>query len=167
MATIAQRLRDDHGVAASESSVRRWIATHFAEEVARERVTVPRGPVDAGSEAQIDYGRLGMWFDPATARRVAVWAFVMVLAFSRHLFVRPVIRMDQTAWCACHVAAFEFFDGVPARLVCDNLRTGVDKPDLYDPQINRSYAELASHYATLVDPARARKPKDKPRVERR
>lgn len=85
MATIAQRLRDDHGVAASESSVRRWIATHFAEEVARERVTVPRGPVDAGSEAQIDYGRLGMWFDPATARRVAVWAFVMVLAFSRHL----------------------------------------------------------------------------------
>lgn len=146
--------------------MRRWIATHFAEEVARERVTVPRGPVDAGSEAQIDYGRLGMWFDPATARRVAVWAFVMVLAFSRHLFVRPVIRMDQTAWCACHVAAFEFFDGVPARLVCDNLRTGVDKPDLYDPQINRSYAELASHYATLVDPARARKPKDKPRVER-
>lgn len=145
--------------------MRRWIATHFAEEVARERVTVPRGPVDAGSEAQIDYGRLGMWFDPATARRVAVWAFVMVLAFSRHLFVRPVIRMDQTAWCACHVAAFEFFDGVPARLVCDNLRTGVDKPDLYDPQINRSYAELASHYATLVDPARARKPKDKPRVE--
>lgn len=86
--------------------MRRWIATHFAEEVARERVTVPRGPVDAGSEAQIDYGRLGMWFDPATARRVAVWAFVMVLAFSRHLFVRPVIRMDQTAWCACHVAAF-------------------------------------------------------------
>ena len=166
VATIAQRLRDDHEVAASESSVRRWIATHFAEEVARERVTVPRGPVQPGSEAQIDYGRLGMWLDPATAKRVAVWAFVMVLSCSRHLFVLPVIRMDQTAWCACHVAAFEFFGGVPARLVCDNLKTGVDKPDLYDPQINRSYAELAVHYGTLVDPARARKPKDKPRVER-
>jgi transposase len=166
VATIAQRLRDDHDVAASESSVRRWIATHFAEEVARERVTVPRGPVEPGSEAQIDYGRLGMWLDPATAKRVAVWAFVMVLSCSRHLFVRPVIRMDQTAWCACHVAAFEFFGGVPARLVCDNLKTGVDKPDLYDPKINRSYAELATHYDTLIDPARARKPKDKPRVER-
>jgi transposase len=161
VATIAQRLRDDHDVAASESSVRRWIATHFAEEVARERVTVPRGPVEPGSEAQIDYGRLGMWLDPATAKRVAVWAFVMVLSCSRHLFVRPVIRMDQTAWCACHVAAFEFFGGVPARLVCDNLKTGVDKPDLYDPKINRSYAELATHYDTLIDPARARKPKDK------
>ena len=121
VATTAQRLRDDHGVAASESSVRRWIATHFAEEVARQKVTVPRGAVDPGSEAQIDYGRLGMWFDPSIARRVAVWAFVMVLSCSRHLFVRPVIRMDQTAWCACHVAAFEFFDGVPARLVCENV----------------------------------------------
>lgn len=133
MATIAQRLRDDHGVAASESSVRRWIATHFAEEVARERVTVPRGPVDAGSEAQIDYGRLGMWFDPATARRVAVWAFVMVLAFSRLLFVRPVIRMDQTAWCACHVAAFEFFDGVPARLIVAGLQDRAGLLDLPAP----------------------------------
>jgi hypothetical protein len=51
-------------------------------------------------------------------------------------------------------------------LVPDNLKTGVDKPDLYDPKINRSYAELAEHYGTLVDPARAAKPKDKPRVER-
>jgi hypothetical protein len=117
VATIAQRLRDDHVVAVSESSVRRWIATHFAEEVARARVTVPRGAVPAGSEAQIDYGKLGMWLNPATAKRVAVWAFVMVLSCSRHLFVRPVIRMDQTTWCACHVEAFEFFNGVPARLV--------------------------------------------------
>ena len=42
----------------------------------------------------------------------------------------------------------------------------MDKPDLYDPQINRSYAELATHYGALIDPARAKKPKDKPRVER-
>lgn len=99
VATIAQRLRDDHQVAASESSVRRWVAPHFADEVARARVTAPRGEVPPGSEAQIDYGRLGMWLDPATARRVAVWAFVMVLACSRHVFVRPVIRVDQTPWC--------------------------------------------------------------------
>jgi len=69
---------------------------------------------------------------------------------------------DQTTWCACHVAAFEFFGGVPARLVCDNLKTGVDKPDLYDPKINRSYAELATHYGTLIDPAREFQPKDNP-----
>jgi hypothetical protein len=129
-------------------------------------VTVARGLVPAGSEAQIDYGRLGMWFDPVSGRRVAVWAFVMVLAHSRHLFVQPVLRMHQSSWCASHVAAFEFFGGVPARLVPDNLKTGVTRPDLYDPKINKAYAELATHYGALIDPARANKPKDKPRVER-
>jgi hypothetical protein len=64
------------------------------------------------------------------------------------------------------VAAFEFFGGVPARLVPDNLKTGVDRPDLYDPRINRSYSELAAHYGCLVDPARSRKPRDKAQVER-
>ena len=101
-----------------------------------------------------------------TGKLRTVWAFVMVLACSRHMFVRPVIKMDQRAWTECHVAAFAFFGGVPARLVPDNLKTGVDKPDLYDPKINRSYAELAAHYGCLVDPARARKPRDKARVER-
>ena len=166
VATIAQRLRDEHGLAASESSVRRWVAAHFADEIAREKVTVPRGAVEPGSEAQIDYGKLGMWTNPATGKRVSVWAFVMVLSCSRHLFVQPVLKMDQTSWCASHVAAFEFFGGVPARLVIDNLKTGVDKPDLYDPKLNRAYGELAAHYRALVDPARAGKPKDKPRVER-
>ena len=88
----------------------------------------------------------------------------MVLACSRHMFVRPVLKMDQRAWTECHVEAFAFFGGVPARLVPDNLKTGVDKPDLYDPKVNRSYAELAAHYGCLVDPARALKPRDKPRA---
>ena len=46
----------------------------------------------------------------------------MVLACSRHMFVRPVLRMDQRGWVAAHVAAFEFFGGCPARLVPDNLQ---------------------------------------------
>jgi hypothetical protein len=64
VATIAQQFARQ-ARAASESSVRRWIATYFADETAREKVTVPRGPVQPGSEAQIDYGRLGMWLDLA------------------------------------------------------------------------------------------------------
>ena len=119
VATIAQRLRDDHHVEVSESTVRRYIATTFAEERLEGKVTVPRGAVEPGSEAQIDYGRLGMWLDPASGRRVAVWVFAMILSCSRALFVQPVLKMDQTSWNASHVAAFEFFGGVPARLVCD------------------------------------------------
>jgi transposase len=167
MSTIHQRLRDEHGLAASVASFRRYVAANIPEEARRQQVTVwnPR-PAEAGEQAQIDYGMLGRWLEPASGRLRTVWAFVMVLACSRHMFVRPVLKMDQRAWTECHVEAFAFFGGVPARLVPDNLKTGVDKPDLYDPKINRSYAELAAHYGCLVDPARALKPRDKARVER-
>jgi hypothetical protein len=167
MSTIHQRLRDEHGLAVSVQSLRRYVAANVPEEVRRSQVRVldPR-PSEAGEQAQIDYGQLGRWLDPATGKLRTIWAFVMVLCCSRHMFVRPVAKMDQRAWTECHAAAFEFFGGVPARLVPDNLKTGVDKPDLYDPKINRSYAELAAHYGCLVDPARALRPRDKARVER-
>ena len=159
--TIWQRLCDEHGLAASYASLRRYVAANVPEEVRREQVRVLRlAPRQPGEEAQIDYGQLGRWADPATGVRHVIWAFVMVLCCSRHMFVRPVIRLGQHAWTECHVRAFEFFGGVPARLVPDNLKTGVDRPDLYDPKINRSYAELAARYGVLVDPARSRKPRD-------
>lgn len=164
--TVHQRLRDEHGLAAGISSFRRYVWLEFGERPNAAAVTVWRPPVSPGSEAQIDYGYLGSWLDPIVGRARRVWAFVMVLACSRHMFVRPVLSMDQRSWVACHVAAFEFFAGVPERLVPDNLKTGVVKPDLYDPKINRAYAELAAHYDCLIDPARASKPKDKARVER-
>jgi transposase len=165
--TIHQRLRDERGVAVSIASFRRYVAANVPEETRRSQVKVLRPwPAEPGAEAQVDYGRLGRWLDPAAGKPVTVWAFVMVLACSRHMFVRPVIRLDQQAWSQCHVAAFGFFGGIPARVVPDNLKTGVDRPDLYDPKINRSYAELAAHYGFLPDPARVFRPTDKPRVER-
>jgi transposase len=164
--TIHQRLRDEQGLQASVASFRRWLRANLPEETRRSQVRVLGDTPPAGQEAQVDYGRLGMWTDPATGRRVTVWAFVMVLSFSRHMFVRPVLKMDQQAWTAAHVEAFAFFGGVPARIIPDNLATGVERADLYDPKLNRSYAELAEHYRVLVDPARARKPRDKARVER-
>jgi transposase len=167
MSTIHQRLRDERGLATSVASFRRYVNANVPEEARRSQGTVwnPR-PAEAGEQAQIDYGMLGRWPDPVTGRLRTVWAFVMVLACSRHMFVRPVLTMDQRAWTECHVEAFAFFGGVPARLVPDNLKTGVDKPDLYDPKLNRSYAEMAAHYGCLIDPARALKPRDKARVER-
>ena len=134
--------------------------TEFPDAAGASRVTVPRPEVPAGEEAQVDYGFLGSWQDPATGRVRRVWAFVMVLACSRHMFVRPVLVMDQAAWVAAHVAALGFFGGAPRRVVSDNLKTGVIKPDLYDPKLNRAYAELAAYYGVLIDPARAARPKD-------
>lgn len=166
VATVHQRLRDEHGLAVGISSFRRFVASEFPDSSIRDKVTVLRPEVPAGEEAQIDYGHLGSWLDPDSGRVRRVWAFVMVLACSRHMFVRPVLRLDARSWVAAHVGAFAFFGGAVRRLVPDNLAAGVDRPDLYDPKINRAYGELAAHYGALVDPARAAKPKDKPRVER-
>jgi transposase len=166
LATIHQRLRDEHGLTVSVASLRRYVRSELADLGAEERATVLREDPPPGQEAQLDYGHLGSWLDPASGARRRVWGFVMVLAFSRHLFCYPVLRMTQREFLAAHVAAFAFFDGCPHRLVCDNLGSGVLKPDLYDPRLNRGYAELSHHYGCLVDPARVAHPKDKPRVER-
>jgi hypothetical protein len=122
MSTIHQRLRDERGLAASVASFRRYVNANIPEETRRSQVTVwnPR-PAEAGEQAQIDYGQLGRWLDPVTGKLRTVWAFVMVLAYSRHMFVRPVLKMDQRAWTECHAEAFAFFGGVPARLVPENV----------------------------------------------
>jgi transposase len=166
LATIHQRLRDEHGLAVSIASLRRYVRLEFAEAAAEERATVLRDDPPPGEEAQLDYGHLGSWIDPQSGAKRRVWAFIMTLAFSRHLFCYPVLRMTQGEFLAAHVAAFAFFGGAPRRLVPDNLGSGVLKADLYDPRINHGYAELAYHYGCLVDPARVAHPKDKPRVER-
>lgn len=166
VATVHQRMRDEHGLAVGITAFRAYVAAEFPDESLRSKVRVLRPEGVVGDEAQIDYGYLGSWFDPVAGRARRVWAFVMVLAWSRHMFVRPVLSMDAASWVAAHVAAFEFFGGAPRRLVPDNLANGVDRADIYDPKINKAYGELAAHYGCLVDPARVRKPTDKPNVER-
>ena len=68
-------------------------------------------------------------------------------------------------WIGAHVRMFRFFGGVPRLVVPDNLKSGVHKASFYDPEINRSYGMMASHYGVGVLPARPRRPKDKAKVE--
>lgn len=90
LSTVHQRLRDEHGFGASESSLRRYVDVALAEEVKADRVTVLREDPPVGQEGQVDYGRLGMWFDPLAGRRRALWVFIIVLSSSRHLLhARP------------------------------------------------------------------------------
>ncbi|WP_316739740.1 hypothetical protein [Streptomyces sp. MK7] len=78
--TIHQRLRDEGKLKVSLSTFRRWVHENLPEEAARSKVTVLRENVEPGSEAQIDYGFLGRWINPATGKRHRIWAFVMVPA---------------------------------------------------------------------------------------
>lgn len=131
LATVHQRLRDEHGLAVSQSSLRRYVALELPERSQRSKATVLRPDVPPG-EAQIDYGYLGSWVDPLGGRVRRVHAFVMVLACSRHMFVRPVLSMDQERECshmrgdegrsgpggeAQRQAAGRAHDAVPAGLV--------------------------------------------------
>jgi transposase len=166
-ATIWQRLRDEKKIKVSQPSFYRYLSC-FLADVWKQKpiITVRRDDPPPGEEVQIDFGYLGIWQDPKSGKKCRLWAFAMILSFSRHMFIRVVTNMDQREWLTCHILAFEFFGGVPLRIIPDNLKTGILKADLYDPQFNPGYAELAHHYGTIIDPARSGKPKDKPRIER-
>lgn len=165
-ATVWQRLRDEKGLKASDNSFRRYIKRHLPGVGKQGWITVRRQDPPPGEEAQIDFGYLGLWQDPSLGRGVRLWVFIMVLSLCRHMFACVVRRMNQIAWLECHRAAFQFWGGVPGRGVPDNLKSGVLKPDLYDPKLNKGYEGFARHYGFLIDPARAGKARDKARVER-
>ncbi|MCL6649447.1 MAG: IS21 family transposase [Chloroflexi bacterium] len=166
MSTVHRRLVERTGLPVSVATFRRYVHATMPEALPQAPVTVWRPEVEPGEEAQVDFGFMGEWLDPVRGCRHRTWAFTMVLSYSRHMFVRFVLRMDRQTWLLCHVEAFAFFAGVVRRVILDNLKDGVLKPDLYDPTLNRAYAELAAHYGFLIDPARGGHPKDKPRVER-
>lgn len=153
------RLLTESGVEFSERSINRYIRQIAPLEPA---VTV-RLEVPAGSQAQVDFGQVNL---NLLEKRKKVWAFVMTLSYSRHRFVRFVERQDSATWLDCHILAFNFFGGVPATVLLDNLKDGVVKPDLYDPTINRAYAELERHFGFIADPAKVRTPEHKGKVER-
>jgi hypothetical protein len=132
VSTIHQRLRDDHGLGVSESSLRRFIWANLAEEAARASVVVLRDTPPPGDEAQVDYGLLGRWPDPVTGRVRRVWGFIIVLRYSRLLFLRPVLSMDLGSWVEAHVLAMEFFGGAPARVVPDYVPRNISLSSVPD-----------------------------------
>lgn len=156
-------LAEQRDLSVSYPTVKRYMRAEF--QFGAPRVTV-RLEVEPGSQAQVDFGYVGMMMDTLTGSRRRTWAFVMTLSYSRHRFVRFVFRQDIPAWIDCHVRAFEFFGGVPASIVLDNLKSGVLKPDIYDPTLNRAYAELERHYDFVADPAKVGIARHKGKVER-
>jgi len=155
--------REQTGLPVSYWTMKRYLGTQFQFGVSP--VTV-RLEVEPGSQAQVDLGYAGMMMDPSCGKLRRTWAFIMTLSYSRHRFVRFIFRQDVSNWIDCHIRAFEFFGGVPASVVLDNLKAGVTKADLYDPVLNRAYGELERHYGFVADPAKAGKPKHKGKVER-
>lgn len=91
--------------------------------------------------------------------------FVGVLGASSYTYTEATATQGLEDWIASHKRMFEFLGGVPEILVPDNLKSGVTKPDLYEPDLNPTYYEMARHYGAAILPARVRKPRDKSKVE--
>ncbi len=160
---IWRLLQERTGLTIGYSTLKRYLHAHF--QWGSPPVTV-RMEVEPGSQAQADFGYVGRMRDPSSGKMRKAWAFIMTLSYSRHRFVRFVFSQEISSWMDCHIRAFAFFGGVPAALVLDNLKSGVVKPDLYDPTLNRAYAELERHYGFVADPAKVASPKQKGKVER-
>jgi transposase len=91
--------------------------------------------------------------------------FIATFGASNFTFAEATWSQKTCDWIASHQRALQFFGGAPEILVPDNLRSGVSKACRWDPDINPVYHEMATHYGSVVMPARVRKPKDKAKVE--
>jgi transposase len=148
----------------SYSSFKRFIRQNKLND--NQSKTTCRLEFEPGSQIQVDYCKVGLINDGSTGKRRTVYAFIGTLSYSRHKYVEFVFSQNQKSFIESHINMFNYFGGVPVTVKLDNLKSGVIKADLYDPQLNKAYAEMAEHFGLFLDPCRAAKPKDKGIVER-
>ena len=120
----------------------------------------------AGERVFVDYaGTTLAVIDPATGEVRQAQLFVATLGASNLTYAEASWSQSLSDWIGAHCRAFSYFGGVPAQVVCDNLKSGVTKACFFEPAVNRTYADMAAHYGTAVVPARPYKPRDKAKVE--
>jgi transposase len=121
----------------------------------------------AGEKLFVDWaGDTMTVIDPSTGEIILGYLFVCALGRSGYPYAEAFPTKEKEHWIAAHRNAFEYYRGVPLILVPDNDKSAVTRADKYDPEINKTYREMAQHYNVAVVPARVRKPKDKPKVEK-
>ena len=132
----------------------------------RTRDVVLRHDHKPGDKTFVDWaGDTVPVYDRQSGEVTPASIFVAVLGASTYTFVRAAPGQGLASWIDCHVRAFEFFGGTTTLLIPDNPRTGVTRACRYEPDLNRTYHEMAQHYGIAVMPARPRKPRDKAKVE--
>lgn len=142
--------------------------TAFYDHVRRHLSRKPdmKGIHKGGDKLFVDYSGKGLeYVDRATGLLVAVQLFVCAWGASSYAYAEATHSQDNDDFVGSHVRALEYFQAVPAALVPDNLKSGVQKPDRYDPTVNALYRRMAEHYGTVVLPTRVATPKDKAVVE--
>jgi len=106
-----------------------------------------------GEEAQVDYGQ-GAPTVHSNGKYLRPRLFIMTLKYSGRAFRKTVWKSSKETWCKLHEEAFRYFTGCPQYVTLDNLKEGVIKPDIYEPDLNPLYAAMLEHYSVVADPAR-------------
>lgn len=158
---IHQGLVRNYGFAGAYSAVKRFLQRHCKAEPATTVIL----DFKPGEAAQVDFGAGPQLINWETGEVVKTWFFVMTLAFSRHQYVEFVLDQKVETWLGCHRRAFEFFGGVPAKLIIDNPKCAITKACYYDPEVQRAYADCAEGYGFLISPCPVADPAKKGIVE--
>ena len=158
---IHAALKRQHAWVGSYSAVRRLLAD-IRGSLPPE--TSCRLDFEPGDAAQVDFGAGPTLIHPDGQPR-RTWAFVMTLAHSRHQYVEFVWDQTVATWLGCHRRAFEWFGGVPARVIIDNAKCAITRACAQDPTVQRAYAECAEGYGFKIDPCPPHDPQKKGIVE--
>lgn len=145
----------------SESTLRRYVQTKIEPGMPRSIVHRQREM----SVMEVDFGRLGVVYDPREKRNRVAYVFSARLRYSAFAYRDVVYDQKQETFWECNIRAFEHFGGVPARVVPDNLKAAVVKASFTDPVVNRGFHDLAAHYGFLIDPCLPYHPRHKGGVE--
>ena len=158
---IFQDLRAERAFEGSYESVKRYVRT------IEESTQVPfrRMEVLPGTECQVDYGT-GAWIVGEDGKRRKTHLFRIVLSCSRKAYSEVSFTQETECFLRALENAFRHFGGVPETVVIDNLKAGVIKPCVYDPELNPKLRDFAAHYGTCILPSRVRTPRHKGKVER-
>lgn len=158
---VIHRLLQGYGVCNSEATVRRWIHRRFAQlpSAVILRPTVP------GEVMEVDFGYLGLFWDPQRNAARKTWFFSARLRHSRRVYREVVFSQTKETFFGCHIHAFEHFHGVPQKVTPDNLKAAIVRASVESPLVNRAYRSLAEHYGFLISPCLPATPQHKGGVE--
>ncbi len=148
------------GYGGAVDAVQRFLKQLDEPRKALEKATV-RFETPPGEQAQVDWAEIGSFLDEAGERR-KVYAFVMILAFSRMLFVQFTTSMKLAELIGCHQAAFEFFGGWTHRILYDNMK----QVCLSQTEWNPLMQDFLSHHGIQPLTCRPYRPRTKGKVER-
>jgi transposase len=151
----------ERGYRGAPDHFRVLIARHRPKPVAEAFLRLRTLP---GEQGQVDWGDFGKLDIDGAARRL--FAFVMVLSYSRSVFLFFSLGAAMGAFLRAHVQAFEHFGGVPRTLLYDNLKSAVIERVGDAIRFNPTLLDLASHYRFQPKPVAVARGNEKGRVER-